>query len=177
LLEGGLVTVVRQGRHRYYELAGPEIALVIETMSTISPPLEVRSLKQSRTAKALQAARTCYDHLAGRAGVALHDALCGNGLLDAESYLPTREGTERLEGELGLDLRGLRSKRRRFAGPCLDWTERKPHLNGALAAALLERTIELGWFEAGATPRALVMTEKGVEGMGEVFGISVERAA
>lgn len=176
LLDGGLVTVVRQGRHRYYELAGREVALVIEALSTISPPVAVRSLRQSRAAKALQNARTCYDHLAGRAGVALHEALCQNGLLDGESYLPTKEGVVRLAG-MGIDVAGLRAMRRRFAGPCLDWTERRPHLNGALAAAILERSIELGWFEHGPSPRALVMTGKGAESMAEVFGLSLERAA
>lgn len=173
LLGGGLVTVVRQGRHRYYRLAGSEIAQVIEILSTISPPVEVRSLRQSRTAKALQNARMCYDHLAGRAGVALHDALCRNELLDADSYLPTEEGLKRLEG-FGIDMPGLRAKRRRFAGVCLDWTERQPHLNGALAAAILDRTIELGWFKRGATPRELVITGKGAQGMTEVFGLSLE---
>lgn len=176
LLDGGLVTVVRQGRHRYYRLAGPEIAQVIEILSTISPPVEVRSLRQSRTAKALQNARTCYDHLAGRAGVALHDALCRNGLLDADSYLPTEEGLVRLKG-FGIDVPGLRAQRRKFAGACLDWTERQPHLNGALAAAILDRALELGWFKPGVNPRELVMTGKGTSGMTEVFGLSPESMA
>jgi DNA-binding transcriptional ArsR family regulator len=176
LLDGGLVTVIAQGRHRYYDLAGPEVAGVIEILKTISPPVEVRSLKQSRAARALADARTCYDHLAGRAGVALHGALLDNGLLDRDSYRPTGVG-ERVLGELGLDLGTLARSRRRFAGPCLDWTERRHHMNGVLAAALLDRLLDLGWFEQGAAPRALVMTERGRAGFGEVFGCRLVAAA
>lgn len=98
LLDGGLVTVVRQGRHRYYRLSGTEVAQVIEALSRISPPVKVRSLRQSREARALQLARTCYDHLAGRAGVALFEALVDRGLIEPEptlngvSYGPASKG-------------------------------------------------------------------------------------
>lgn len=172
LLDGGLVTVVQQGRHRYYRLRGSEIAQVIEALSRISPPVEVRSLRQSRDARRLREARTCYDHLAGEAGVALFAALVGGGLIEADgqdAYEVTVKGEERLEA-LGLDVAGLRKARRRFAWQCLDWTERRPHLNGALGTALTDRMIELGWFERGTTRRALLVTEAGHRGLADSFG-------
>ncbi|MDX6428631.1 MAG: hypothetical protein QOE54_997 [Streptosporangiaceae bacterium] len=172
LLDGGLVTVLKQGRHRYYELAGPDVAQAIEALGRIGPPIEVRSLRQSRAAQALQAARTCYDHLAGRAGVELFAALRGNGLIHPETCHPTSEGARRLAA-IGVDAIALRGTRRRLAGPCLDWTERRPHLNGALGAAITGRVIELGWFHRGAVPRALSLTTDGAAGLRNVFGCSI----
>jgi DNA-binding transcriptional ArsR family regulator len=181
LLDGDLVSVVQQGRHRYYRLKGAEVATVIEALSLISPLVQVRSLRQSRQARALGEARTCYDHLAGRAGVALFEALVGQGLIESRgedddpgrsAYEVTDKGEERLN-DLGVDLEAARAARRRFAGYCLDWTERRPHLNGALGAALTRRLVELGWFERGTSRRSLVLTEDGHRGLADVFGCVV----
>lgn len=180
LLDGGLVSVVKQGRHRYYRLKGAEVASVIEALSLISPKVQVRSLRQSRQAAALGEARTCYDHLAGRAGVALFDAMIGRGLLEPaldavadeperSAYEVTDKGEESL-ASIGVDVATARASRRRFAGHCLDWTERRPHLNGALGAAVTAGVIELGWFERGASRRSLVLTDSGRAGLADVFG-------
>ncbi|QFG20304.1 helix-turn-helix domain-containing protein [Actinomadura sp. WMMB 499] len=171
LLDGGLVTVLSQGRHRYYALRDAEVAQLVEALSRMSPPVRVRSLRQSGEARRLRRARTCYDHLAGQAGVALCAALLDGGLLepDTDGYAATRKGAEALDA-LGLDVAALRRSRRRFAWPCLDWTERRPHLNGALAAALTGRMIDLGWFERGAAPRALTVTGAGLAGLAGSFG-------
>ena len=174
LLDGGLVTVVRQGRHRYYRLRGPDVAQVIEALSRISPPVRVRSLRQSRDARRLHRARTCYDHLAGEAGVTLFAALVDGGLIEpGDAVDVTAKGEERF-AELGLDLAALRRTRRAFAGECLDWTERRPHLNGALGAALTARMIELGWFRQGTTRRALTVTDTGLNGLADAFGCVLE---
>ena len=128
LLDGGFVTVVKQGRHRYYRLRGREVAHVIEALSRISPAVEVRSLRHSRDARRLHEARTCYDHLAGAAGVALFAALVDGGLIEPDgeaAFEVTEKGEERLAA-LGLDVAALRRARRRFAWQCLDWTERRP---------------------------------------------------
>ncbi|MQY09263.1 helix-turn-helix domain-containing protein [Actinomadura macrotermitis] len=172
LLDGGMVTVVKQGRHRYYRLTGPEIAQVVEALSRLSGPVRVRSLRQSRDARRLHEARTCYDHLAGEAGVALFAALLDGGLIEQdgdESYAVTDKGEERFAG-IGLDVAQLRRSRRRFAWRCLDWTERRPHLNGVLGAALTDRMIELDWFERGAARRALAVTAAGRGGLADAFG-------
>ncbi|HEX6448201.1 MAG TPA: helix-turn-helix domain-containing protein [Trebonia sp.] len=130
LAEGGLVRVRAQGRHRYHELAGPEVAAVLEALAQIAPPAPVRSLRQHRSAAALAQARTCYDHLAGWRGVELRDRLLAVGALraaDERDHALTPYG-ERLVTALGVDLDHVRSCRRVFARSCLDWTQRRPHL-------------------------------------------------
>jgi DNA-binding transcriptional ArsR family regulator len=177
LLDGGLVAVTKQGRHRYYRLAGHEVATVLEVIAEISPVKPVRSLRQSREAAALAQARTCYDHLAGRAGVELLDALLrtnflnGTGTGPSARYELTPEGTEKLAA-FGVDVTKLRKSRRRFAGACLDWTQRRPHLNGALGAAVTARLLQLGWIERGSSRRAIRVTPAGQDGLAAAFGWS-----
>lgn len=195
LLHGGLVTVIRQGRHRYYRLAGPEVAAVMEALAHLSPVTPVRSLRQSQDAAALAEARTCYDHLAGRAGVALLDALLAREFLarfpdgePANGGRPARNAVQREHrlpdrfevtagglatlSAFGLNIAVLQRARRRFAGSCLDWTERKPHLNGALGAAITARLLGLGWIERGQRRRAVRVTPAGAEGLTATFGWS-----
>ncbi|MEV0595975.1 ArsR/SmtB family transcription factor [Nonomuraea cavernae] len=166
LLDGRLVDVVRQGRHRYYRLAGHEVAEVLEVLARMSARPPVRSLRQSRQARLLEEARTCYDHLAGRAGVLLLDRLREGGhWRDGEL---TAEG-ERLLSGLGVDVAAARAARRRFAPECLDWTERRAHLGGALGAALTSVFLERGWYVRGTVPRAVVLTDTGRGGLAELF--------
>jgi DNA-binding transcriptional ArsR family regulator len=175
LLDGGLLSVEAQGRHRYYRLAGPAVAEAIEALALIAPPLPVRSLRQSQRAEVLRFARTCYDHLAGVVGVALADSLLRAGALRpaaCRDYEVTPEG-ERLLGGLGVDVAGLRRQRRAFARGCLDWTERTPHLSGALSAALLERLLGLGWLARGRVPRGLVLTDTGRDGLAGTLACQV----
>src|SRR6266487_1880148 len=166
LLNGGLVNMIKQGRHRYYHLAGPEGAAAMEALAHLSnaTPVQVRSLRESRDAAALAEARTCYDHLAGRAGVTLLDALLARGML-----APAPDGAATLTS-FGLNIGALERGRRRFAGACLDWTERKPHLNGALGAAMTARLLGLGWIERGSRRRAVRVTPAGCEGLASAFG-------
>jgi DNA-binding transcriptional ArsR family regulator len=184
LFEGGLITVIRQGRHRYYRLAGHEVAAALEALGLISPGLPVRSLRQSREAAALAEARTCYDHLAGRAGVELLDGLLRRGLLEEKSGRTDRGDTSshRFEvtgagakelGSFGLNLLQIRRSRRHFAGTCIDWTQRRRHLNGALAAAITSRMFELGWIERGQRRRSVRVTPVGIEGLASTFGVAL----
>src|SRR6201987_1211004 len=188
LLEGGLITVIRQGRHRYYRLAGHGVAAALEALGLISPGLPVHSLRQSREAVALAEARTCYDHLAGRAGVELLDGLLRRGLLEEKSgrtdhgdtsslrFEVTGAGTKEL-GSFGLNLLQLRRSRRHFARTCIDWTQRPRHLNRALAAGLTSRMFELGWIERGqgkaARRRSVCVTPTGIEGLASTFGVEL----
>ena len=187
LLEGGLITVIRQGRHRYYRLAGHEVAAALEALGLISPGLPVRSLRQSREAAALAEARTCYDHLAGRAGVEVLDGLLRQGLLEEKSGRTGRGDTssQRFEvtgagakelGSFGLNLLQLPRSRRQFAGTCIDWTQRRRHLNGALAAAITSRMFELGWIERAPQSqrrRSVRVTPVGFEGLASTFGVDL----
>jgi DNA-binding transcriptional ArsR family regulator len=186
LLDGGMIAVARQGRHRYYRLAGHEVAAALEALGLISPTLPVRTLRQSGEAAALAEARTCYDHLAGRAGVELLDGMLRRGLLQEQSSGRTdRSDTSALRfevtgagarvlGSFGLNIAGVRRSRRRFAGSCIDWTQRRGHLNGALAAAITTRLFELGWIERGSVGqrrRSVRGTPAGAEGLTRTFGV------
>jgi DNA-binding transcriptional ArsR family regulator len=172
LLDGGLLAVRAQGRHRYYRLAGPAVAEAMEALGVIAPPRPVRSLRQSQQAQALRIARTCYDHLAGGVGVAVAEALVRAGALRpvGDRDYDLTAGGEQLLGGLGVDVAALRRQRRAFARRCLDWTERSPHLSGALGAAVLVRLLDLGWLVRGRVPRGLVLTEAGRDGLVRVVG-------
>jgi len=151
LVDGGLVRVRVQGRHRYHELAGPHVAAVLEALAQVAPALPVRSLRRHRDAITVAEARTCYDHLAGRCGVELRDRLLATEALrpiDDRDHALTALG-ERLLAALEIDLDQLRSSRRVFARSCLDWTERRPHLAGALPAALTNAFLAREWLERG----------------------------
>ncbi len=185
LLDGGMIVVARQGRHRYYRLAGHEVAAALEALGLISPALPVRTLRQSREAIALAQARTCYDHLAGRAGVELLDGMLRRGFLKEKTWGRTGRGdtsTQRFEvtgagakalGSFGINVTEVRRSRRHFAGTCIDWTQRRGHLNGALAAAITARLFELGWIEHGQRRRSVRVTPAGAEGLALTFGLDL----
>jgi DNA-binding transcriptional ArsR family regulator len=186
LTDGGMITVARQGRHRYYRLAGHQIAAAIEAIGLISPPLPVRSLRQSREAAALAEARTCYDHLAGRAGVELMEAMLARGLIEKDQRSPRTIGGDppasrfevtgagaRTLGSFGVNISEVRRSRRHFAGECIDWTQRRGHLNGALAAAVTTRLFDLGWIEHGPRRRSVRITAAGGAGLADTFGLEL----
>jgi len=156
-----------------------------------SPALPVRTPRQSREAAALAEARTCYDHLAGRAGVGLLESMLGQGLLTRESskslgrtertdsastrFVVTGAGARTL-ASFGLNVTEVRRSRRHFAGECIDWTQRRGHLNGALAAAITARLFELGWITRGlkgARRRSVLVTAAGALGLADTFGLDL----
>lgn len=142
LTEAGFVRTLKQGRHRYIRLAGPQVAELIERLANHAEPEQPRGLRASVRARRLGEARTCYDHLAGRLGVALRDGMLDNGLLtDRDGLAVTRHGRNVL-AELGVD---VPDTRRLLLRDCLDWTERREHLAGALPAAILQRALSAGW--------------------------------
>ena len=151
LVDGGLVSVRVQGRHRYHELAGPRVAAVIEALAQLAPATPVRSLRTDRAATTLTEARPCYDHLAGRRGVELRDRLLevdALRMVDDRDHLLTARGHTFVE-RLGIDAAQLNTTRRVFARICVDWTQRRPHLAGALPALLTHRFMTLGWVSRG----------------------------
>lgn len=172
LVEGGLLVMETHGRHRYYKLAGPEIAQVLESLALLAPPVQVRSLRQSMEMERVRLARTCYDHLAGRLGVLVTHALLDKGWMELreEAYLVTDLGAGELV-RLGVDWRACQKSRRHFAKPCLDWSERRYHLAGALGAALTKRFVELEWVASDGKSRALHVTSRGEEMLYAEFGI------
>lgn len=170
LEERGLVRSARRGRGRFFFLAGSDVATALESLAVIAPPLPVRSLRQSLVASKLAGARTCYDHLAGKLGVALLSDLVRRRALqplDSQLFEVTRRG-DRLVGELGIDTSALRRGRRTPARACLDWTEKQPHLAGATGAAICEAVLARGWITRH--DRIVEVTEDGRDGFIEWLG-------
>jgi DNA-binding transcriptional ArsR family regulator len=185
LVDGGLLTVESSGRHRYYRLGSPQVAEAVEALARIAPPQPVRSLRQASHAEAIRRARTCYDHLAGRLGVALCDALVSGGVLRVETttdgpgdpvlgagrakrFALTAHGRDVLAHlEVPLDP----PTRRPLVRYCVDWSEQRPHISGWLGAAMLERFVALGWItrterrvvRVNATGRSALPEQLGVD--------------
>ncbi|HEY3912418.1 MAG TPA: helix-turn-helix transcriptional regulator [Stellaceae bacterium] len=178
LVAAGLLIDEREGRNRYFRLASPAVARMLEEIMAVavarSPHYRPAWMRDER----LRSARTCYDHLAGRLGVALADSLVGRGhvVLDDDGGEVTEAGAQLLE-EVGVDLAGAAAKRRRFCRPCLDWSERRPHLGGAVGAALAQRCFALGWIERLRDSRAVAITPRGQDGFRGAFGIEVSFTA
>jgi DNA-binding transcriptional ArsR family regulator len=194
LVEGGLVTAESRGRHRYFRLAGPEVAAALEALAKLAPSAPVRSLREGTKAQAVRAARTCYDHLAGKLGVAIMSGLVADGALtggdgrhvrerareDRPSsigrdldYRLTDDGADKLR-DLGVDVD------RALAGPrtpiryCIDWSEQDHHLSGALGAGLAARLFDLGWVKRLPRTRAVLVTEDGRRGLAEQFDVELD---
>ncbi|HVK26393.1 MAG TPA: winged helix-turn-helix domain-containing protein [Actinokineospora sp.] len=163
LVRGGLLVEERQGRHRYVRLADTSVAgLVEQLMSRSAPATPPSSLRVAITNRAMAAARTCYDHLAGTLGVALTDAMAERGLLDRDADLAlTPRGGDWLAGELDIEPGALRSRTRPTARACLDWTERRPHLAGSAGAAVCTALLEREWVVRVGSSRAVRLTPSG----------------
>jgi DNA-binding transcriptional ArsR family regulator len=168
LVDTGLVRVERQGRHRYHRLADAQVAEALETLAALAPPRPVRSLRESDRARAERAARSCYDHLAGALGVALADRLCDLGALEPSGLALLDPGPLHA---LGVDVERARAARRPLTRSCLDWSERRPHLAGALGAAVLDALLGVGWVARRPGGRALVVTAAGGEGLRDAIGL------
>lgn len=181
LCEAGLLDVVPQGRYRYYRLAGDEVGRLLEQVARLSPPQQVTSLREGTRAHAMRLARCCYDHVAGRLGVALTDALRDRGHIveepgldvprprgrfpDDVTYLLTAPGRAALTG-LGVAVPGADGVR-----CCTDWTEQRHHVAGPLGRALLDTFLDRDWLRRTARSRALRPTDDGVTALQERFGI------
>ena len=166
LLSGGLVLCDVQGRERCYRLASASVAEALEALARLAPPARVRTLRAANRSDVIRTARTCYDHLAGRLGVGLTEALVQEGALvvrDA-SYELTAAGEKTL-ARLGVDVGAARARRRSFARACLDWSERRPHLAGALGASLADALLADGWVKRRPNDRGLSVTGEGTSGL------------
>ena len=153
LTQAGLLAMVRSGRHRYFRLASPTVADMIDGIVAVALEKRPRYCPLSQQARALSAARICYDHLAGRLSVDLTDAFVGRKyvVLDEEAAEITTVGM-RFFTEFGIELPTRRSARRHSCRLCLDWTERRPHIAGAIGAAMTKRYFDLGWMERMRKP-------------------------
>jgi DNA-binding transcriptional ArsR family regulator len=196
LVDGGLLACECHGRHRYYRLAGPDVARLLEAMARLAPPEPVTSLRQGTRAHALRVARTCYDHLAGQVGTGLMAAMIDGGLIEGGDgvyhsdaarrdrlsaaghdvdYVLTARGADVLDA-LGVDLDGAAASRRPFVRYCVDWSEQRHHLAGALGAAVHDRFVELGWVRPQPRGRAVWLTPAGAHGLETTFGFRPDAA-
>lgn len=166
LKDDHLVQQLAQGRHRYYQLADAQVAAALEALLVVAGVPRPRF--QPNTPDRLRRARTCYDHMAGQVAVQLHDRLAQQGWLrddaNAGGYALTASGEQGCVA-LGIDVAALRRSRRRFACACLDWSERKPHIGGALGAALLQLALKKGWVAQDLDSRALAVAPQGEQRM------------
>jgi Helix-turn-helix domain len=171
LADGGLVAVAPQGRYRYFRISSSAVAEALEAFARICPPSPVRSLRTSMDADAIRYARTCYDHLAGTLGVAVLDAMRRQRWLAPADggYRLSRSGSLALEAA-GVDVASAVGRRRAFARPCIDWTERRPHLAGALGAALTTTLLDRDWIRR-RDGRGVTPTDGGRIALHHVFGV------
>lgn len=176
LKDANLVQVFVQGKHRFYSLRGPDVADALEGLTVLAGSSRGKFVPS--TPSRLRSARTCYDHMAGAIGVSLHDRFMALGWLLAHAeggdndYDLASKGAKALEA-LGVDLQATRALRRRFACACLDWSERRPHVGGALGAALLKVALKRKWVVQDLDSRALGITNFGRREMLARFEISV----
>jgi DNA-binding transcriptional ArsR family regulator len=169
-----LVRVITQGKHRFYSLEGPKVARVLEGLSVLVDQPSQKFTPNTPTR--LRAARVCYDHMAGHLGVLLHDRFNQLEWLsrtsNSDSYDLTPEGVKAVDA-LGVDVEEIRKLRRRFAYACLDWSERRPHIGGALGAAILKLAIKRKWVAQDLDSRAIRVTNTGRREMLARFGVEV----
>jgi DNA-binding transcriptional ArsR family regulator len=174
LVDGGLLSVQNEGRHRYYKIANPEVGHALEALGAISTAPRNSLQPHPREVSALRHARTCYDHLAGRIAVELTKALESSGVIRAHGerdYELGKKGPVWF-AKLGIETEPLRRSRRAFARQCLDWTERRPHIAGALGTALCSRLLALGWLARQPNTRALRITHLGERELQTRFGVT-----
>jgi len=173
LIESDLIVAKEQGRHKYFRLATPLVAELMELLMVIAPNTG-KKVPAPRADDALRKGRMCYDHLAGELGIGITEALVKNGLLrkEADSFSVTKRGGDWF-AELGIDLESARILRRKFAASFLDWTERRDHLGGAVGAALADRLVDLGWIARKRNSRAVTVTEAGRRRLADEFKLDL----
>ena len=175
LLRARLLAMERQSRHRYFRLSTPSVGHAVEALMAVAPA-RPRVTRSDGLLDGLRLARTCYDHLAGRLGVSVTDAMVRRRLLKpaGEDFVLTSAG-ERVLSRLGVDVGKARGERRAFARQCLDWSERRPHLAGSLGAAVARRCLDLRWVNPVREERTLALTPQGRRGLRTWFGIHWKR--
>jgi DNA-binding transcriptional ArsR family regulator len=168
---GGLVSAMKQGRHRYFRLADAEVAEMLEKMMGVAARAGHLRTRPGPSDPAIRKARVCYDHLAGEKGVALFDALARAGHIvhRGEEVRLTRKG-ETFLADFGIDLGALGQTRRPLCKTCLDWSQRRHHLAGSVGAAILSRVGDLGWARRDRTSRAVIFSAQGERRFDRLFG-------
>jgi DNA-binding transcriptional ArsR family regulator len=162
LLDAGLITGVAQGRHRYFRLADADVARLLEALMGVAFRAGAVRVRSSPREPALRKARVCYDHLAGELGVKTYETLLHRGCIEEQGEeLRLTDAGQRWFAELQIDVEAVAGRRRHLCRPCLDWSERRHHLGGALGAQLLQRLLQLGWAKRDPASRVVAFSARG----------------
>jgi DNA-binding transcriptional ArsR family regulator len=174
LVQAGLLSAESQGRHRYFKFSRKEIAYAIEAMANLIPPSTAKQNAVKENNPAIKYCRTCYDHLAGNVGVSITDGLLQQGIIvyNDDAFEITAKGEAWFTG-FGIDLQELKQQRRSFLRPCLDWSERRHHIAGSVATALLNKMLLADWIRRTKNSRVITITPKGQLELYEQFKLTV----
>lgn len=175
LVQADLLCVESQGRHRYYKFSRKEIAYAIEAMVNLIPHATALKNINTENIPAIKHCRTCYDHLAGKVGVAVTDSLLQQKIIiNSDNVFELSKKGENWFADFGIDVTGLKEQRRSFLRPCLDWSERRHHIAGSLAAALLDKMFLADWIRRAKNSRAIIITSKGQKAFYDHFKLNVK---
>jgi hypothetical protein len=174
LVQANLLKVDCQGRHRYYSFAKDEVAYAIEAMANLIPKAEPKQFQDGDDTP-IRYCRSCYDHLAGKVGVLIFESLSDHNYLEKteDGYRVSKPGWDWL-GSLNIDTIALKNARRPLVKPCLDWSERRYHIAGALGATLLNHMLETGWLRRVSNSRQIIITSKGRSNLYDLLGLSLK---
>jgi DNA-binding transcriptional ArsR family regulator len=174
LLDADLLSVEKQGRHKYYRFSNKEVAYAVEAMANLVPKREIASIKKTEKYPPIKFCRTCYDHLAGKIGVALTDSLLEQKIIiEKNSVFEISLEGEKWFSDFGIDISEAQKQKRIFLKPCLDWSERRNHIAGSIGALLLNKMISEDWLRKNTNSRAVTITGKGEKELLRYFKIVV----
>lgn len=174
LLDADLLCVEKQGRHKYYRFSNKEVAYALEAMANLVPKTEVSSKNKTENYPPIKFCRTCYDHLAGKIGVALTDSLLEQKIVVEKNnaFVISKEG-EKWFSDFGINLEEAQKQKRIFLKPCLDWSERRNHIAGSVGTLLFNKMIKEDWLRKTVNSRAITITGKGEKELLKYFKIVV----
>jgi len=174
LLDADLISVEKQGRHKYYRFSNKEVAYAVEAMANLIPKPEISAKKKTENYPPIKYCRTCYDHLAGKIGVALAESLLEQKIIIEKNntFEITSEG-EKWFSDFGVNIGDAKKQKRIFLKPCLDWSERRYHIAGSVGTLLLNKMLEQDWIRRTANSRVIIITAKGEKEMLKSFKIIV----
>jgi DNA-binding transcriptional ArsR family regulator len=174
LLQADLLSVESQGRHRYYRFSRKDIAYAIEAMASLIPHATGKKNDNIEITSEIKYCRTCYDHLAGKVGVALTDSLLKQKIIvERKNNFEISSKGEKWFSDFGIHINELKEQRRSFLRPCLDWSERRHHIAGSLAAALLDMMLSADWIRRTKNSRAIIITGNGQKKLHQYFKLSL----
>lgn len=172
--EEGILSIEKHGKHSYYRIFNSEISKILESLLVISPQEKIKTLRQSSQSNEFRRARTCYNHLGGKLGVAITNSLLDKGyLIKNDLYFHITKTGQEFFKEIGIDINEITQKRRIFAKACLDRTEREYHLAGSLGNALLEKLLQLNWIQRVPKSRVIKLTPNGTKKFEQIFSIDI----